>query len=166
MSFSTDRDGRFAIPQVSFDGPGGYNIRIQSQARYLPRIVPVNPGDDNVSVALQTGKTLTGTLVDEASGNPVAGAGVYAQYADNSAYQKDAKIPTPGIMMFEAEAESDEQGRFHFSNLPDAKVFLWTREVSPADLAHRFVVTPGQPEPVMFKVKMIPGNAARIVPPK
>jgi beta-lactamase regulating signal transducer with metallopeptidase domain len=161
----TDGDGRFTIPGVNFAAPGQYSISIPSKAGFQPAKKTLDPREALVDIRLRRGKILTGIVVDSASGDPVAGAEVFALYADVSILGSEAKNPTPGYTYFDAESRTDEQGRFRFSNLPNATMKLNTRSCSLVE-PWPVPASPGQSEPVRLSVKLLPGSEARAVPPK
>jgi hypothetical protein len=156
----TDGEGLCTIPSVNLAALDRCSVRVESRSRYQSALAPCVAGQSSVDVHLKTGKTLTGTAVDAASLRPVAGVEVYAMYADDL-----SKLGFPAFAFFEAEAPTDEQGRFRFTDLPDSAVYLNTRQANLAAPRTRPVVKPGQSAPVELQVKLLPGSNARIVTP-
>jgi len=87
---------------------------------YVPIRVPLHFASEN-EIRLDAGHVLTGQVLDE-SGKPVPGIEVYAMRSDLDL--------TPGaINAFEAEAVTDAEGRFRFSNLPDDRLDIHARQL-------------------------------------
>jgi hypothetical protein len=156
----SDSEGLCTIPSVNLAALDRYSVRVESRSQYQPIITPCAAGQSSVEVHLKTGKILAGTVVDAASFRPVAGVEVYAMYAGDL-----AKLGFPPFAFFEAEAPTDERGRFKFSDLPDDNVYLNTRQANLADPRTRPEAKPGQSDPVELQVKLLPGSEARIVTP-
>ena len=117
---TTDRDGRFRFAGLNAAADGEYSAEMLFHRDYVPIRAPLHFGGEN-EIRLETGRVLTGRALDE-SGTPVSGIEVYAMRADLEL--------TPGaINAFEAEAVTDEQGRFRFSNLPDVRLDFNARQL-------------------------------------
>jgi len=160
----SDADGRFEIAHINYDIPGRYVITVPSSRQYVPARLLLEPGQREAVIQMEKGASLDGTVVNGSSGKPIAGFSVQAEVIQDPGEHALAvpleageprRIPLGPL---QAEALTDAEGRFHFSNLPEsAKVklsvyhFLYSRStyLSPQELE----AVSGQPEPVRLKAQ-------------
>jgi beta-lactamase regulating signal transducer with metallopeptidase domain len=115
----TGRDGRFRFDDLSAKFAGNYRVSVESRKAYQPTEAALNPGGAPVEIRVSPGHVIQGRMVDEATGRPIPGVEIYAQ---RPVWQAGVRFG------FEAEAKSDDQGRFRFSNLPDGEWQLSDRD--------------------------------------
>jgi beta-lactamase regulating signal transducer with metallopeptidase domain len=151
----TDATGRFLFKHVNPDIPGKYAVNFSSQREYQPLKIKVKPGGWwPLTIQLLPGKTLTGVVVDKATGFPIPGVPVEA-----SATDYDWTKPAASV---EAQAPTDALGRFQFSNMADREYSLAPRIgamanfTSPPTLAR-----PGQKEPVILRIDIPEGSTLK-----
>ena len=102
----TDHEGRFRISDLGV-GVGKYSLGIEPNRDFCPARVELPLDGKPVVVRLKRGHVLSGQLLDDATGRPIAGAQVIAYPSDH--------LPASCA----AEALTDRQGNFRFSNLDD-----------------------------------------------
>lgn len=102
----TDREGRFRISDLGVS-VGRYSLTIEPNRDFCPARAELPLDGKPVVVRLKRGHVLTGQLLDDATGRPIAGAQVVA-------YPVDHLPPSCA-----AEGLTDRQGKFRFSNLND-----------------------------------------------
>lgn len=121
----TDENGRLTFEGLNPAAPGPKN----GSHRYTVRLVPTIECQPTARVELrldgtptllqlQKGNVLEGRVLDAATGQPVVGAEVYATPAGTYSFDRD----------FKAEARTDQDGRFRFSTLGQAKYSIHVRE--------------------------------------
>lgn len=117
---TTDREGRFQFSGLNAAADGRYEAHLEFNRDYVSANVPLLSGETN-EIRLEAGRVLTGRTLNE-KGEPVPGIEVYAMRSDLDL--------TPGaINTFEAEAATDAEGRFRFSNLPDDRMGIHARQL-------------------------------------
>jgi hypothetical protein len=110
-------DGRIEFNDLSSE-LGVYRVSLDLRKDYQPASAVLNLGGPLAEIRLERGHVVRGRVVDATTGWPIPGVVLYAQ-------KKDWK---PGERFaFEAEAETDKDGRFRFSNLPAEPVLLRER---------------------------------------
>jgi beta-lactamase regulating signal transducer with metallopeptidase domain len=115
----TGRDGRFRFDDLSAEFAGSYRVSVESRKAYQPTEATLNPGGAPVEIRVSPGHVIQGRMVDEATGRPISGVEIYAQ---RPVWQAGVRFG------FEAEAKSDDQGRFRFNNLLDGEWQLNDRD--------------------------------------
>ncbi|MBX3744316.1 MAG: carboxypeptidase regulatory-like domain-containing protein [Verrucomicrobiae bacterium] len=127
----TDRAGRFTFPAINPDVRGEYHLLLPSRRDVLPvrqRVVPGEP----VEIRLETGLVLEGQVLDHPSGLPLEGAEVFA-------LRQPPTTTSSGVINWtDAEAPTDTEGRFRFSNLAPGAYRILCRSgrlVSPDRIA-------------------------------
>jgi hypothetical protein len=148
----SDADGWLVIPHFNTECPGEYRLRCECRTGYVPMEVALDPRQTEQEIPLTRGKVITGIINDATTGKPIAGMGVYAVYAD-------CAHPKPNRSWnewFDAEARTDSEGRFRFSNLAEEDFTLHVRS-DDFDDPHETVTTRGgQKEPVILNLKPHP----------
>ncbi|XHR31299.1 MAG: carboxypeptidase regulatory-like domain-containing protein [Chthoniobacteraceae bacterium] len=148
-------DGRFVISHINFETSGTYRIALLPLAEYVPATIILDRNQPNPTVVLKKGRRLTGTAIDEATGLPLGRMRITAH---------TEKPVSPGAGLdprydsYEAESETDVQGRFRFSNLPPGRFTLRGDGANPADPNHPTIVESGQENPVLLKLKPLPNR--------
>ncbi len=108
----TDQEGRFQFDDLGA-GMEGYLVRLNYRKDFQPVTQPLQPGGPPIEIRLDRGNVLEGRLVEAVTGWPIPGV----EFA--------AVLPgQDGRWEYQAEAATDEDGRFRFSNLPAATVRL------------------------------------------
>ena len=111
----TDHDGRFQFDDLAADR-GGYAVKLDFRKDFQPVKAPLRSGVAPVEIRVERGSRLAGRVVEASTGRPIPGVKMYAM------------THTPGVpasyRRFDPESLTDEDGRFRFSNLPDAQVEL------------------------------------------
>lgn len=102
----SDVEGQFRISDLGV-GVGKYSLEIEPNRDFCPAHVELPLDGKPVVLRLKRGQTLTGQLLDDATGRPIAGGQVVA-------YPTDHRSPSCS-----AEGLTDQQGKFRFSNLDD-----------------------------------------------
>jgi hypothetical protein len=148
----TNADGRFVFEHVNPDLAGEYEIRMGQVPGYQPIAMKIDPKGGEMTLQLQKGYSVTGVVVDDATGYPVSGVEVNAEALDS-----DVEKPAWRV---EADLPSDMEGKFRFSTMGDREYFLSTS----ANEIKTVVVRAGQTEPVTIRVKIPKGS--RLVPKK
>ena len=105
---TTDRLGRFTLRGVTPSLPGSYAIRFRENLGYQRHKIVYAPSDRSLVVNLKAGRHITGRVIDSVTGWPIPGIEVYV-------------IPQPYTPertgYVDADAKTDETGRFHFTTL-------------------------------------------------
>ncbi len=124
----TDRDGRHRFDQINLQAPGSYSLTVESMQDFQPvwlRNTPVAEGD--LVIQLKPGLTQEGTLIDDRTGEPIQGMEISAQFLNHPIYQREGEVATSDKDLpawFHSEGETDESGRFRFSNLAQGEYNL------------------------------------------
>jgi hypothetical protein len=143
----TDKQGRFRFGDLGIGG-GEYFLYFKPRRDFQPCRVPLPLDGKPIEVRLNRGLVLEGEVVDNATGRPAAGLELVAM---------PAKLTPESIGHYQAEALTDDSGRFRFSNLGDQPyeiLFVGGPQVirkSPNDYAETW--EPGEPS-VSIRVKI------------
>jgi beta-lactamase regulating signal transducer with metallopeptidase domain/uncharacterized GH25 family protein len=151
----TDAAGRFTFKHVNPDIPGEYTLNFDSRKEYQPLDIKVKPGGWwPLTIHLLPGKSLTGVVVDHATGYPVPGVRVRASANDSDWTRPAAQV--------EAEAFTDALGRFQFSNMADRE-YSFCPQVGemPNYPSPPILGRPGQKEPVILSIDLPPGSTQK-----
>ncbi len=105
----TDRQGRFRFDDLGV-GVGEYFLYLKPRRDFQPCRVPLPLDGKPVEIRLKRGLVLEGEVVDDATGRPATGLELVAM---------PAKLTPESIEHYQAEALTDQRGRFRFSNLGD-----------------------------------------------
>jgi 5-hydroxyisourate hydrolase-like protein (transthyretin family) len=136
----TDVEGRVTFRDLNPDPKIEYFVRVPSRQHYQATApLPVKPGESSPAIIrLAPGLTLHGRLTDSKTDRPLPDAEVTATRMDGS------------YTRYEAESNTDAEGRFHFSNLADGRYTLTSVVRDARRISHSPspTVTAGQSEPV------------------
>ena len=113
---ATDGWGRFRLAGLSV-GVGHYSLDFNPRRDFRPVRVPLSLDGTPLTVQLHRGLVIEGQVVDEATGKPVKGVELYAMPSNFR----------EGDYLCDAEALTDAEGRFRFSNLDDRSYKIWSR---------------------------------------
>jgi hypothetical protein len=151
---ATDGSGLFRLDGVNPDA-GSYTIEIGSNHSWQPYQGPARLDGRPMEVRLKKGLTVSGKVIDDASGLPIPGAKVMAGRS---------AVDAPPPLWREAEGPTDEAGAFRFSNLARGEYFL---DVYGTTRAHGIapVITAGQKDPVEVRVTIPAWSRLRPAPP-
>ncbi len=105
----TDGDGRLRFDDLSPE-LDGYRAIVVVPRGYQAADARLRPGGPPVEIRLERGHVIEGRVVDAATGRPIPGIAVFVQ---RPVWKQGEQT------YFDAEAKTDDQGRFRFSNLPD-----------------------------------------------
>ncbi len=105
----TDEDGRFRFDDLNPE-LDGYRAIIDAAKGYQPAEARLRPGGPPVAIRLERGHVIEGRVLDARTGRPIPGVAMVARRPEWIEGRRN---------VFEAEAKTDEQGRFRFSNLPE-----------------------------------------------
>lgn len=130
----TDRDGRFSFDDLN-PTLGRYDVKIDSRRDYQPAEAALTPGGPPVEIRLVRGRVVSGRVVEAKTGRPIPGVEVYAT---RRAFQAGERFA------FDAEAKTDDRGRFRFSNLPAVPLQLNDRDGLKWESDAARAVVPGQ----------------------
>jgi len=142
----TDDVGECLFSKLSKDGDVRYQVMVEPRRDWQPMLALVSAArETDWSFTLQRGHRLSGRVVD-AAGAPVAGVEVVATLG----MDQDYRGPLP-VSQMRAEAPTDAEGRFQFSNLQPGMLRFRAddRRVQgegaklriPADTGVEFVIT-------------------------
>jgi hypothetical protein len=115
----TDRQGHFSFPNVNPNVQGEYHVELKFTRGFQSVRRQVIPGEP-IAIRLETGLVIEGRVIDHASGVPLGEVEVYAL---PSARTAERHWP----VWFEAEARTDSDGQFRFSNLPPGQYSINSR---------------------------------------
>ena len=144
--FQTDRGGRFRFDDLGV-GIGQWSIYFTPQRDYQPLRVELPLDGRPIEARLEPGFVLEGTILDDGSGDPVAGIKLTAI----------PWPPNPGSVSCKAEAATDEKGRFRFSNLGDRPYWIMAwggPQLIPAEGAERVTWRPSDLTEVIYRAKI------------
>lgn len=115
----TDSQGRFVFEQVNPDADGSYSFSIKTTKDYRPIRMELKELNKPIVLKLEQGAAATGQIIDKETGWPIPVVEVFAWYSnyeeDNSEHEQ---LP--------AEAKTDTDGRFRFSNMKPGREYRLT----------------------------------------
>lgn len=140
-SMTTDARGQFAIDDLAADR-AQYAIRVLPRSRFQPRLVPLQAAAPApLTIRLEDGLVAEGQILDADSLWPVPGVGLSAIPVD----------PRPGgVIVYEAEAVTDRDGRFRFSNLGPRVYRLYSRSGTQWSDDDEALLHPGEPARLIY----------------
>lgn len=151
----TDASGRAVFEHVNPDIDGTYTFRTDSRRGVRNARIKAVDVTEELIVQLEPGAVASGYVIDEATGWPIPGAAVQANYSD---YKNDE------YEYLKAEAPTDRNGFFRLSNLQAGRVYKLMVESCTDKDRHLYAgeVTGGQSEPVELRV--VPHDHSGLAP--
>jgi beta-lactamase regulating signal transducer with metallopeptidase domain len=138
----TDDEGRFRFDDLSPE-LDGYRAIVEAPKGYQPADARLRPGGPPVGIRLERGHVIEGRVLDAKTGRPIPGISIYAQRPEWAEGRRNS---------FEAEAKTDEQGRFRFSNLPEGSWRLNDRSGLEWESPHKtHIFGVDGPEPIEIR---------------
>jgi hypothetical protein len=149
----TDENGRFVFRNVN-PGPGGTcSVRVNSRVDYQPVAQQIEDLRAPLVVRLQKGFRATGTVIDDVTGLPVPGVEVYAYGVISHDNQTSSDWE-----LLDAEGRTNDQSQFVFSNMAQRQYRLGVRNANLANLRESVIVTGGQSDPVVLRIRILEGS--------
>lgn len=142
---TTGQDGRFVFEHVNPKLPGYCTLNVNAGRGYQGVRMEVTPKEESINIKLQAGYSLTGVLLDDATGWPIPGAQVWAAPVKKSGLAGNHPL---------ADGKTDEDGRFHFSSMAKRTYRLYLPRADIVSRESAATVTGGQAEPVTLRVKL------------
>lgn len=142
---TTGQDGRFVFDSVNPKLPCYYTLRIEPGLDYQRVRMEFTPKKRPINIKLQTGYSLTGVLLDNATGWPIPDAQVYGEAVKKSGMHG---------YIAQADASTDKDGKFHFSTMDKTEYRLYLGEAEIVNRRLSDTVTGGQTEQVTLRVKL------------
>ena len=115
----TDSEGRFAFENINPDADGTYHLEIKCKKDYRPVRMKLERLNRPIEIQLEQGAVASGRIVDKETGWPIPNVEVSAWY---SKYDEE----NPEYDRLEAEAKTDRDGRFRFSNMKPGREYHLT----------------------------------------
>jgi beta-lactamase regulating signal transducer with metallopeptidase domain len=144
----TGANGEFVVEHVDFDQPVTYAIILKPEKDFVEVRHEFSRGEP-VEIQLERGLVLEGRVVEDATGNPVPGVEVYGTSTQ------------PEVSIVDADARTDEAGRFRFTRLRNQVYSLGTRDgANPVRGIEAAASTNG---PVEIRVEIQPWSSLRAV---
>ncbi len=106
-SQKTDRSGLFRFNHVNAGLPGKFRLKINPTKSFQGRGLELSPSTKPITVKLREGARVSGILLDDATGWPIA----------NATIQVYPKVPADADFLGEVTTRTDAKGQFVFSNL-------------------------------------------------
>ena len=151
----TGRQGEFEIPGMNPDVPGTYWLEVNQMEGYQATQAKVEFGKANI-IRVKPGHLLHGIVKEVGTGKVIPGAEVYASRPDYD--------PKNWPSWINAGALADENGRFHFTDLPEGQWQIHTR--SGNQVGESPVVTAGAAEEVILEIKLMDSSLKPVDAPK
>jgi beta-lactamase regulating signal transducer with metallopeptidase domain len=148
-----DEAGRFVFKNVNVGFRGECSIRVIAGRGYRPLTHKIRNPRAPVVIHLEKGCRVTGTVLDDGTSRPVPGVEVYAYTVEDPKGRLSSTWE-----MLEAESRTDEQGRFTFSNMAARRYSLNIRTANLADPRRPVIITGGQKEPVVLRIRIPAGS--------
>jgi hypothetical protein len=148
-----DEDGRFVFRNVDPGPQGTCWIEGSGGPGYRPIKHRIQDIKSPVTIRLEKGVRVSGTVIDDATGWPVPGAQVYASrvVTSDEQFRNDCEF-------LDADRPTDEQGRFVFTNMARKQYQLGVGSVNLAGSGQSPVVTGGQDTPVVLRIRILAGS--------
>jgi Zn-dependent protease with chaperone function len=143
----TDKDGRFTFHGINPNMPGYYSLRVEDVPGFQTTRLQAKFGITN-ELVLARGKRINGTVIDDATGNPIMGADIFVMPAK----------PREGVFFTNADKKSDAEGHFTFSTLPEGEYKLRWRNGEIVNGSHSGIpIRAGEATNVIVRIKPAPG---------
>ena len=149
----TDTQGKLVIERFNPSVPGSYSVVVKDLAGYRPVRKKIVNTQEPLEIKLEKGHVVTGIVVDDDTGRPIPGVEVYALPVDFS-------LPEPTTYL-DADQATNQQGRFRFSTMAMRKYQLHVRSGRLMNPRGSEVVTVGQAEQVILRVKLRQSSAIK-----
>jgi hypothetical protein len=148
-----DAAGRFVFRNVNPSAAGKCFIEIAGGQGYRPVHQEIKSLRSPILIRLEKGRSVSGTVVEDAGGRPVPNAEVFAWSAEgpNGGHRWNAEL-------LEADGRTDAEGRFTFSDMADDYYMLNVRSANLADARRQVVVKGGQKEPATIRIVIPEGS--------
>jgi len=144
---TTDLNGRITFADVNAEVPQ-YRVSIRPRRTWQPiESAPLNVDGKTTRLVMQPGEEMVVTVLDIATGQPVAGVEVYATRVDLLPYRR----------LFEAESLTDENGQARFSNLPNTEVIFGLRGMN-VEAEWKRTCNPGRQQRMELRGEIPPGS--------
>jgi hypothetical protein len=142
-----DENGQFVFENVSPGPKGVCALSVWPRADYQAVVQKIEDLGSPVTVRLQRGLRLRGTVLDDATGWPVPNVVLYAWSAPEG--QDDTYQQSPRRLL--PEGSTNQRGEFVFSNLSPGRYELLCN-ATLADGRRTAVATAGQTEPLVLRI--------------
>jgi len=140
---ATDAKGQFAFEHVNGDLDGKYVLQVKFDRGYQPVKMQIKPKKRALKIKIRKGYTVSGRIIDDKTGWPIPGLRIFAE-----AVKKDDS----GSDVVGAEADTDKDGRFRFSNMARKQYRLYSGYVDIKGDFNARKVTGGQEEEIILRV--------------
>ncbi len=142
---ATDEEGQFAFEHVNPDLDGKYVLQVQFDHDYQPVKMQIKPKKRTLKIKLRKGHAIAGRVIDDKTGWPIPGLRVFAE-----AVKKDGS----GSDVVGAEADTDMDGRFRFSNMARKQYRLYSGYTSIKGNLNARTVTGDQEGEITLRVDL------------
>ncbi len=149
-----DEDGRFVFENVSPGPTGVCGLSVWPRADYQAVVQKIDDLRSPVTIRLQKGLGLRGTVLDDVTGWPVPNVVLYAFSAPEG--EDDTYKQSP--VRLQPEGPTNQQGEFVFSNLSPGRYEVRCFNATFADGRQTVLVTAGQSEPVTLRITIPKGR--------
>ncbi len=149
-----DENGRFVFENVSPGPTGVCGFSVWPRTKYQPVVQKIEDLGSPVTIRLQRGLRLRGTVLDNATGWPVPNVMLLvfsAPEAEDDIYDRFPRRLLP-------EGPTNERGEFVFSNLSPGRYEVRCFNATFADGRQTVPVTAGQSEPVTLRITIPKGR--------
>lgn len=149
-----DEDGRFVFENVSPGPTGTCGLSVWPRADYQRVLQTIEDLGSPVTIRLQRGLYLRGTVIDNATGWPVPNVMTWAWTAPEGDDYPPGRFP----LRLMSEGPTNQRGEFVFSNLSPGRYEVMCLGVPIADGRQAVVATAGQAEPLTIRITIPEGR--------
>jgi beta-lactamase regulating signal transducer with metallopeptidase domain len=149
----TDGKGHFLFSGINSEAMGNYSFSVKGQKGFRPLKEQVEFNRGPAKLILRKGESLTGVVLNHASGHPLSGVELYAIPVN----------PKPGdsASFLDPDSKTNERGEFRFTNLERRDYWLGCRSGTIQNAANgRIRIRGGQTAPMT--IRMQPYLGARL----
>ncbi|WP_156512999.1 carboxypeptidase regulatory-like domain-containing protein [Planctomyces sp. SH-PL62] len=146
----TDADGLIRFDDLA-EGEDHYVLTVSFPRDFRPLTVPIKPGAPPLEVRAERGRSLEIRVVEAVTGWPVPGVQLYAQGPDG--------------LIVQADAPTDDDGRYHFSTLPQGEIRLTNAHLLTWESPQPPIVAAGESGPILIRVTQLHESGPRPRPP-